>query len=61
LKEKLLTWKQLRIYVIIMKLRMKIMQEEHDVPTTGQHGENGSNEMITITFDLAKLFFWHVG
>jgi hypothetical protein len=36
---------------------MKIMQEEHDVPMTGQQRENGSNNMITITFDLAKLFF----
>jgi hypothetical protein len=34
---------------------MKIMQEEHDVLMMGQHGENGSNKSITITFDVAKL------
>jgi hypothetical protein len=33
------------------------MQEKHDVPMARQHGENGSNKMITITFDLVKLFF----
>jgi hypothetical protein len=33
------------------------MQEEHDVPMMGQHGENGSNKNITITYILVRLFF----
>lgn len=33
------------------------MHEDHYVPMVGQHGDNGSNKMITTIFYLAKLFF----
>jgi hypothetical protein len=37
LKEGLLKWKQVQIYVLIGKLHTKIMQEEHDVLLLRQH------------------------
>jgi hypothetical protein len=48
----LLRWKQSRIYVPEGKLSTKVMQEVHDMPMAGHHGEKTTREL------LEKTFYW---
>jgi hypothetical protein len=51
-KERLFRWKQSQIYDATGKLCIKIMQEEHDVPMVGHHGERVTKMAVR------KRFYW---
>ncbi len=48
----LLKWKQSHVYVPKEKLHMKVMQDVHDVPMAGHHGEKTTREL------LGKTTYW---
>ncbi len=48
----LFKWKQSRVYVSKGKLHMKVMQEVHDAPMVGHHGEKTTKEL------LGKTIYW---
>jgi hypothetical protein len=45
----LLKWKQSCVYVLKGKLHTKVMQEVHDVPMVGHHGEKTTRELLGKT------------
>jgi hypothetical protein len=55
LKERLFKWKQSQIYVLARKLCTKIMQEEHDVPMVGCHGERTARVVVGKKFYMPKM------
>jgi hypothetical protein len=50
LKGRIIEMEHSRIYVLVGKLRMKIMQKEHDLPMSGLHGEQTTRMAIKKRF-----------
>jgi hypothetical protein len=50
LKKRLLKWKQSQIYVLVGKVWIRIMQQEHDVLLARQHGEQTTRVAIGERF-----------
>lgn len=52
LEDKLLKWKQFRMYVLVGKLHTKVLEEIHIVPMAGYQSEK------TTHTELGKSFYW---